>query len=86
MKKFYCLVDAHEGDILCASKSKRFLEELQMDIFMEWFRNDMQEAVDEHWIDMEHIMPEDRKYAQDLWDSIMQYSKSVFKIQKVEIL
>lgn len=41
MKKFYCLVDAHNGDVLCASKSKRFLEELQMDIFMEWFRNDM---------------------------------------------
>lgn len=86
MKKFYCLIDSHGGDILCASKSKRFLEELQMDIFMDWFQSEMQQAVDEHWINMNNITKEDREYASQIWDSIMRYSKSVFKIQKVEII
>ena len=86
MKKIYCLVYTHDGEVIYASKSKHFLEEVLMDDFMDCYRQEMQEAVDNHWINMNNITQEDREYAAQIWDSLMRWVNSTYKIQKVEII
>jgi hypothetical protein len=86
MKKIYCLVDTHSGYIAYASKSKTLIQELLMDEFMEFYRSEMQEAVDNHWINMEDPSEEDRVFARQTWNSNLNWVNSISKIQKVEII
>lgn len=86
MKKIYCLVYTHRGEVVYASKSKKLLEEILMDEFMDCYQSEMQEAVDNHWINMDDITAEDRKYARQNWDSLMRWVNSTYKIQKVEVI
>lgn len=47
---------------------------------------EMNEAVKIHWIDPMNPTDDCRQYAQDVWDSIMSWYKSVYDIQKVELI
>lgn len=86
MKKVYCLIYTYADEVVYASKSKRFLEEVLMDEFMECYQYEMQEAVNNHYIDMNNITDEDRKFARQNWNSLLTWVKSAYKIQKVEII
>ena len=86
MKKVYVLYDRDGECILAASKTKRALHEFECDMFMNEYRMDMQQAVDEHWINMENPSEEDRAFARDTWNSIMTYFKQYIFIQKVELI
>ena len=83
MKKVYCLVDKHFGKVIAASKKREALEEECCDIFFENFWQDMTEAADSHWINVENPSEDCREFARDCWDRIMIWNKEVYEIQKV---
>ena len=86
MNKIYCLINKENGYNIAASKTRRALEELMCDMFMEDFRRDMQEAVDCHWINMDTPSENCRQYARDTWDMVIRFYDRTYKIEKVKII
>ena len=86
MKKVYCLVDKHFGNVIAGAKTRKILEEILMDMFMENFQAEMQEAADAHWINVENPTKECRQYARDTWNMVLKWYNSVYDIQKVDLI
>ena len=55
-------------------------------MFMETFRDECQEAVDEHWINLEDPTEEDRLFIRQSWNSILSYYKKYFHIERVNLI
>ena len=83
MKKIYCLVDVENGEVVAAAKTRRPLEEQLLDIFMEDFRSEMQEAADAHWIDVINPTLDCHIYARQTWNRVLRWNKEMYNIQKV---
>lgn len=83
MKKMYCLVDRDFGEVIMASTTRRPLEEELCDMFMDTFQAEMQEAADNHWINVEEPSRDCRVFANDCWNHIMSWFKEIYDIQKV---
>ena len=83
MKKIYCLVNKHSGNIIMASKTRSPLEEEWCDMFMNDYWCEMRDAADSHWINVEDPSEDCHEYARECWDRLMSWHKEVFEIQKV---
>lgn len=86
MNKVYCLVNKDTGYNIVASKTRRALEELMCDMFMNHFQEAMQEAADAHWINVENPSTDCHQFAQDTWDMVMRYYKKYIEIERVEMI
>ena len=86
MKKVYNLINKHDGYVLYSSKTKSILQEILLDMFMESFQYDMQEAADSHWINPIEPSEDCRQYARDTWDSLMKWYNLCYDIQKVQLI
>lgn len=85
MKKVYVLIDIDSSIIFAASKTKTALKQKLCDMFMEDFRAECQQAVDEHWIDPQNPSEDDRIFVQQTWDSLMTYYDNI-RIEKVMMI
>ena len=86
MKKVYSLVDKHFGEVIASSKTRVALEEMMCDAFMESYWQEMQDAADQHWINVKDPSNDCRQFAQDVWNSLMTWYKSVYDIQRSELI
>ena len=86
MNKIYCLINKENGYNVAASKTRRALEELMCDMFMEDFRAEMQEAANAHWINMENPSGECKQYARETWDMILRFYDRTYEIERVKIV
>lgn len=86
MKKVYSYIDKHNGEIIASSKTRRPLEEMMCDDFMDVFWYEMNEAVESHWIDPLNPTNDCRQYARDTWDMIMRWFKEVYDIQRSNLI
>ena len=83
MKKIYCLINTEDSEVIAVAKTRRPLEEQLLDIFMEDFRCEMQTAADAKWIDVLEPTSDCRIFAQDTWNMVLRWNKTMYKIQKV---
>ena len=86
MRKIYCLINTESGYNIAASKTRRALEELMCDMFMEDYQEEMQNAADSHWINVENPSEDCRLYAKETWDFLMRNYKRTYKIERVELI
>ena len=86
IKKVYVLYNSDGNFIVAASKTKAALKEKLCDMFMEDYRSDCQDAVDEHWIDPKNPSEDDRIFLKQTWDSILNYYNNYYLIEKVEMI
>lgn len=86
MKKVYSYIDKHNGEIIASSKTRRALEEMMCDDFMDEFWWEMNLAVESHWINPSSPTEDCRQYARDTWDMIMRWYKEVYDIQRSNLV
>ena len=86
MKKIYSYIDKHQGIVIASSKTRRALEEIMCDDFMDAYRQEMQDAVDSHWINVKNPSEDCRQYARDTWDSLIRWYDSVYTIQRSNLI
>ena len=86
MKKVYSYIDKHNGEIIASSKTRRALEEMMCDDFMDVFWYEMNEAVESHWIDPLNPTNDCRQYARDTWNTMMHWYKEVYDIQRSNLV
>lgn len=86
IKKVYCYIDKHFGEVIAISADRTVIEEMMVDDFIEAYNNEMQNAVDEHYIDVENPGKDSIIFAQETWDSIMSWFLDIFTLQEVEIV
>ena len=86
MSKVYCYIDKHSGEVIASSKTRRALEEMMCDDFMDAFWLEMNDAVESHWIDPLNPTHACRQYARDTWDMIMRWYKEVYDIQRSNLI
>ena len=86
MRKVYCLIDIESGFNIAASKTRRALEEFMCDMFMEDYQQEMQNAADAHWINVENPTAECRIYAKETWDFLMRNYNRNYKIERVNLI
>ena len=86
MKKVYCYIDKHSGEVIACSKTRRPLEEMMLDDFMEAYRSEMQDAVNSSWINPLNPTKDCKQFAQDTWNNVMFWYKSVYDIQRSNLI
>ena len=86
MKKVYSYIDKHNGEIIASSKTRVALEEMMCDDFMEAYQSEMQQAADANWINPLDPTNDCRQYARDTWNMIMRWYKSVYNIQRSNLI
>lgn len=86
MKKIYVLQNTDNGCIFAASKTKTNLKEEMCDMFMENFKDECQEAVDEHWINLEEPTEEDRIFLRQTWNSLLSYYNQYIHIERINVI
>lgn len=86
MKEIYSLVDKHFGEVIISAETRDILEEILCDEFMEAYRQEMQEAVDLAWIVPLNPTEDCHFYAQDIWNSLLTWNKSVYDIQRSNLI
>ena len=59
---------------------------MMVDDFIEAYNSEMQNAADEHYIDVEDPGKDSIIFAQETWNSIMSWFLDVFTLQEVEII
>lgn len=86
MKKIYVLIEKENAEVISASKTRRALEELMCDMFMADYQQEMQDAADSHWINVENPSDECRLYAKETWDFMMRNYKRDYEIERVNLI
>ena len=86
MKKIYSYIDKYSGEIIASSKTRRALEEMMCDDFMDAYQHEMQDAADSHWIDVENPSEDCRQYACDTWNSLIKWYNAVYTIQRSNLI
>lgn len=86
MNKVYCLINTDASFNIAASKTRCALEELMCDMFMQDFQNEMQDAVDAHWINIKNPTKEECQYAKDIWDMLLNRYERNYQIERVKIV
>ena len=86
MKKIYSLVDKHSGTILYSAKTRKILEEIMCDDFLEDYQYEMQMATDAHFINPINPTEDCRQYARQTWNLVLNWHKEVYDIQRSNII
>ena len=85
-KIYHRIVDEEFPDVIWSSTDKGLLEEIMCDMFMENFRDECQEAVDEHWINLEEPTEEDRIFLRQTWNSLLSYYNQYIHIERINVI
>lgn len=86
IKKVYCYINKHFGEVMAASEDRTVIEEMILDDFMAEYNYDMQNALDDNFINFKEPTEENREFAREVWDNLMNWFSEVDTIEEVEII